>query len=168
MPNVSGWIDNQIKVMWSLQDSSYRENAQQWKNSGIIEGWHGDGNFARTTIMYCLLKTQGIRTTSWRDDIIIGAVKNKNDLYISISLDEDWEGKIVFDPQRHKTVMNLPFDWPRINQFPEWYTIKPDQKYSLKNVQTNSVTEYKGSELIKGISVKITPNSINKFVVAPL
>src|SRR5688500_3177171 len=45
------WIDQEIKVMWSMQDSSHRENALQWKDSGIIEGWYGDGNFARTTIM---------------------------------------------------------------------------------------------------------------------
>ena len=48
------WIDSETQVMWSLQDSSHRPNTSQWQTSGIIEGWHGDGNFARTTIMYCL------------------------------------------------------------------------------------------------------------------
>jgi len=40
-PEVAHWIDSETQVMWGKQ-----------KESGIIEGWHGDGNFARTTIMY--------------------------------------------------------------------------------------------------------------------
>ena len=47
------WLDSEITVMWSIQDTKL-------ENSGIIEGWHGDGNFARTTIMYCLWKTNGV------------------------------------------------------------------------------------------------------------
>jgi hypothetical protein len=31
------------------------------KPDGVIEGWHGDGNFARTSLMYALMKTQGCR-----------------------------------------------------------------------------------------------------------
>ena len=46
--SVATWIDSEIKVMWAMQ-----------RPDGVIEGWHGDGNFARTTIMYCLWKTQG-------------------------------------------------------------------------------------------------------------
>ncbi len=47
-PAVAEWIDSEIKVMWAMQ-----------QESGIIEGWHGDGNFARTTIMYNLWKSKG-------------------------------------------------------------------------------------------------------------
>ncbi|MCK4998112.1 MAG: hypothetical protein KAS23_01205, partial [Anaerohalosphaera sp.] len=36
--SVADWIDSETKVMWAKQ-----------KPTGIIEGWHGDGNFARTT-----------------------------------------------------------------------------------------------------------------------
>lgn len=31
----------------------------------------------------------------------------------------DWERKLVFDTPRHKTILNLPLDYLRINQFPE-------------------------------------------------
>lgn len=58
MDNEAEWIDSQIQVMWAKQQSS-----------GIIEGWHGDGNFARTTIMYCLWKTQGLIIHPWREDV---------------------------------------------------------------------------------------------------
>ena len=44
------WIDSEIKVMFGMQQPD-----------GIVEGWHGDGNFARTALMYGLWKTQGAR-----------------------------------------------------------------------------------------------------------
>jgi hypothetical protein len=67
------WIDSEIKVMWSMQDSSHRENARQWKGSGIIEGWYGDGNFARTCMMYSLWKSQGTYLHPWNRDLKLGA-----------------------------------------------------------------------------------------------
>ena len=165
--NVKEWIDNEIKIMWSIHDSSFRENAQKWKNSGIIEGWHGDGNFARTTIMYCLWKTQGIVIEPWRDDIIIGAVKDNNTLFISIRAEKEWEGKILFDIARHKDVMNLPVDWPRINQFPEWFIVKKDKYYKISNLSTGSTIKYRGSDPA-GIFVKLSPDAINNLKVKEL
>lgn len=162
--NVKQWIDSEIKIMWSMQDSSFREDAQRWKNSGIIEGWHGDGNFARTTIMYCLWNTQGVVIEPWRDDIIIGAVTDNNTLYISIAAEKEWEGKILLDTPRHKDVMNLPLDWPRINQFPEWFVIKKERDYKISNLSTGSTIKYKGSDFTE-ISIKLSPGTINKLKV---
>ncbi len=62
IPSVKEWLDSEIRVLWNFQ-----------KNDGMIEGWHGDGNFARTTIMYCLWKTQGIVANPWKRDLSIGA-----------------------------------------------------------------------------------------------
>ena len=36
---LSKWIDSEIEVMFGMQQAD-----------GIIEGWHGDGNFARTAL----------------------------------------------------------------------------------------------------------------------
>ncbi|MBE0655484.1 MAG: hypothetical protein IH594_16905, partial [Bacteroidales bacterium] len=58
--NVDEWVESQIQIMWSIQDSAFREDLEEWNGRGVIEGWHGDGNFARTTTMFCLWKTQGI------------------------------------------------------------------------------------------------------------
>ena len=168
LSQVNRWIESEIKVMWSLQDSSYRENAQKWKNTGIIEGWHGDGNFARTTIMYCLWKTQGITISPWRDDIVFGAVFENDKLFISIKSEAEWEGIVKFDTQRHKDVMKLPIDWPRINQFPEWYTIKPHLEYKIKNINTDSSEKYNGSNLMEGVFIKLDPKINHRLVVTEL
>ncbi|MEM9676200.1 MAG: hypothetical protein AAF992_26655, partial [Bacteroidota bacterium] len=108
--SVAQWLDSETQVMWGMQ-----------QESGIIEGWHGDGNFARTTIMYCLWKSQGVTAVPWHSNIKLGAVREGDDLLLSLTTDQPWEGKLMFDSPRHQTVMNLPTDWPRINQFPEWF-----------------------------------------------
>ncbi|MCK5821839.1 MAG: hypothetical protein KAH17_08130, partial [Bacteroidales bacterium] len=146
------WIDSEMQVMWSKQ-----------QESGIIEGWHGDGNFARTTIMYCLWKTQGITIDPWREDVKFGALTQNDSLYFSISADSAWTGKIIFDTQRHKTILNMPDDWPRINQFPEWFTVKGDQVYQVKmNEETKLI---KGDLMAEGMSIQIEPGK-HSIVVA--
>lgn len=108
------WVDSEIQRMWAKQQAD-----------GVIEGWHGDGNFARTSLMYALLKTQGCRIEPWREDVKIGAVRDGDALYLSLSAERDWSGKLVFDRPRHRSIMQLPLDYPRINQFPEWFTLPP-------------------------------------------
>jgi hypothetical protein len=162
------WIESEIQVMWSLQDSSHRRNAQQWKGSGIIEGWHGDGNFARTTIMYCLWKTQGTTIQPWRPDVKLGAVDRDDGIILSIEADEDWQGTLRFDAPRHHTIMQMPSDWPRINQFPEWFTVKPDEVYEVKDLTNGSSTNYKGKQLLEGIELALKKGTIYAIRVNPI
>ncbi len=149
------WINSEIIVMWSLQDSSYRERAFRWKDSGIIEGWHGDGNFARTTLMYCLWKTQGLTIEPWRQDVVFGATYDNGILYISLEADADWEGTLQFGTERHRTILNLPQDYPRINQFPEWFTVKAQAEYLIDD--RNEIV-IPGHELTKGIVLSLKKN----------
>ncbi len=131
--SLAQWIDSQIQVMWMMQDSSFRENALPWKGSGIIEGWHGDGNFARTTLMYNLWKTGGTYVRPWRQDLIIGANYDEEKLSLFIKTDQNWFGKLFFDYERHKEIFNMPQDYPRINQFQEWWPLKKNQRYWISD-----------------------------------
>ena len=157
MEIAQNWIDSQTKVMWSYQDSSHsrRRNAKRWQGSGIIEGWYGDGNFTRTTIMYCLWKTKGLTTEPWKSSVLYGAVSDTNNLYISVKSENKWRGKLIFDKNRHKVNMNLPFDYPRINQFPEWFTIDESEKYKVININDNTEESYKGSKLLHGLKLEL-------------
>ena len=155
VPGTREWIDTEIAVMWSMQDSSHREQAIEWKDSGIIEGWHGDGNFARTSIMYCLWKTQGITIQPWREDVIFGALQENDKLYLSLSAEDDWEGEIIFDYNRSAVNMKLPLDYPRINQFPEWFVVSDDTKYRLENTGDNQEQVVDGTILKSGFEIKI-------------
>jgi hypothetical protein len=106
------WVESEIRVMWARQ-----------KPDGVIEGWHGDGNFARTSLMYALWKSQGCRLEPWRPDLRIGAVREGDTLRLVLAADQPWTGKLRFDAPRHRSHMRLPLDYPRINQFPEWFTV---------------------------------------------
>jgi len=167
VPSAKEWIDSEIKVMWSMQDSSHRENALKWRSSGVIEGWHGDGNFARTTIMYCLWKTQGMTVVPWRSDVKAGAEMNGKDVLISVSVDADWEGVLKFDSQRHETIMHMPQDWPRINQFPEWFTTEENTNYTLAKFEGNKPKTLTGKQLNSGVKVSLK-KGVNQYILKTL
>lgn len=140
------WMDSEIKVMWNYQ-----------KSDGIIEGWHGDGNFARTTIMYCLWKTLGVLPDRWDEKLYIGASGKDGKLRLALSCDNGWEGNLKFEKPRYSENMHMPFDYPRINQFQQWFT--PDRKaeYRVRFFPSRKKVWLTGEELIKGIHVRIEP-----------
>lgn len=148
------WIDSEIKVMWGKQ-----------KANGIIEGWHGDGNFARTTIMYCLWKTQGVTVRPWREDVVFGAVREGETLEIAFLAQKDWKGKVIFDRPRHKEYMGLPIDWPRINQFPEWFTAEAGKRYVVRNMTGGTQKGYKGEELWEGVAISLSGGDVVRMWV---
>ena len=116
------WADDAIGFLYRKQ-----------RADGIIEGWHGDGNSARTALMHALWKTQGTAAAPWRDDLRLGAVRGADgSLFVSLSGEWPWSGALRFDRPRSKAVMHLPFDYPRINQFPEWLTVDPLAKYEVR------------------------------------
>jgi hypothetical protein len=154
VPGVADWLDREIKVMWAIQ-----------KPDGIIEGWHGDGNFARTTIMYCLGKTQGVTIQPWREDVTVGAVRSGDTLKIVLTAAQPWQGKLVFDVPRHETHLHLPLDWPRINQFPEWFTVGADQSYRLEDREAGSQTTHTGRQLRAGIAVALDGTVEKRLIV---
>ncbi len=124
LSSVANWMDSEIRVMWEMQQPS-----------GIIEGWHGDGNFARTTIMYAFWKSQGTYLKPWKPDLYWGALMRGDTLLIQVRAETEWEGKIYFDVPRHAVNMHLPLDWPRINQFPEWFVVRSDTQYDITSSQ---------------------------------
>ena len=138
------WIDSEIQVMFGMQQPD-----------GIIEGWHGDGNFARTALMYGLWKTQGARLSSWNPSLRLGAATTKKGTYFVIRAAADWNGKLMFDPIRHKTILNLPLDYPRINQFPEWFTVDPKLEYKITASEPKLSNTYSGAKLLHGLPVEL-------------
>ena len=146
--SVADWLDSEIKVMWNIQ-----------KADGIIEGWHGDGNFARTTIMYCLWKTKGTIIRPWRQDVVFGAIADANCLKIALRAEKDWAGKLIFDSPRHKTIMKLPIDWPRINQFPEWFAAESQKTYTVTDATSGSKQTFTGQQLRQGITITLHPGT---------
>lgn len=149
------WIDSQTRMMWSIQ-----------KPDGVIEGWHGDGNFARTSLMYALWKTQGATIEPWRADARFGAARDGDALLLTLEADQPWRGRLILDQPRHKTHMRLPIDYPRINQFPEWFTVEADAKYRV-SVNGDEPIEQSGADLISGLPLEAEPGQPLRITVSP-
>ena len=147
--STADWINSEMQVMWSKQ-----------QESGIIEGWHGDGNFARTTIMYALWKSKGTTAHPWRPDLRLGAEMSGDTLWIALEADSTWQGVLKFDIPRHHRYFNLPFDWPRINQFPEWYTVEEQDTYTSVRTNSSRMSEYQGAELSEGIPILLDQSGL--------
>ncbi len=147
------WIDTEIKDMWSVQ-----------RPDGVVEGWHGDGNSARTAIMYALWKTQGLTIRPWRADVRFGTVRRGDTLYVSLTADRPWCGKLLFDKQRHKLQMHLPLDYPRINQFPEWFTAEVQRRYTLRDVAEGEEKTFSGAQLQAGVPVELAAGSEQRLI----
>ncbi|WP_229599770.1 hypothetical protein [Runella slithyformis] len=147
IPSVKDWLESEIKVLWNFQ-----------KPDGIIEGWHGDGNFARTSLMYALWKTAGVSVSDWNPDVVYGAVVDNNTLYVTLTSPKAWKGTLKFGSGRHADHLHMPVDYPRINQFQEWFAIEAAKTYRLTvGGKTQTI---KGTALIAGYPLSLKPNEV--------
>jgi len=135
------------------------------KKDGIIEGWYGDGNYARTALMYAMYKTKGTRIEPWRPDVRFGAAMQDNMLYVRLVADKPWTGKLHLDYPRHRYHMGLTVNYPRINEFPEWYTVQHELLYDVRiDDETIAIT---GAELIRGLPVKLGSDRPMQVTIQP-
>lgn len=148
------WMDSEIHDMWKPQ-----------RPDGVIEGWHGDGNSARTAIMYQFWKTQGLRIEPWREDIRLGAVLHDGKLLVSAASSEPWQGRIIFDKPRHKTVFGLPIDYPRINQFPEWFTVSDAEQLVIRPAKGEVIRASGERATSEGVPLKLEPAVEVRWVI---
>jgi hypothetical protein len=146
IPECQRWVDDEIEVMFDKQS-----------DTGFIEQWYLDGNYIRTSLLYATYKTQGITLMPWREYVRLGAAfdSETGDLYVHLSADADWEGSLQFDLPRHQTIWNMPFEYPRLNGTPEWFTVEPDDVYTIINLDTGEEIAYTGQQLAKGLAVTL-------------
>jgi hypothetical protein len=105
--------------------------------------------------MYALWKTAGITVSDWQSELSYGAVVDDKTLYLTLSTSKTWKGQLHFGKKWHQEYLKMPVDYPRINQFQEWYPIEPLANYQL-TVGNKSKT-VSGEELLKGYSLEILP-----------
>ena len=122
------------------------------REDGIIEYWHGDGNYVRTALMYALMKSQGCWLESWREDLSLGAVKQGDALLLTLDSQTPWQGRLRFDRPRHRVHFHMPINYPRLNEFPEWFTVEQDALYQVRAGARTTV--YCGGQLVEGIPLR--------------
>ena len=104
--------------------------------------------------MYALMKSQGCYLTPWRADLRLGAEVNEDGaLHVLIGADWPWEGTLHFDVPRHDEYWNMPVDYPRLNQFPEWYTVGKDGEYLVR--RDGEERAMSAADLREGLAVRL-------------
>ena len=127
------------------------------REDGIIEGWWGDGNFCRTALMYAFFHTKGTYCVPWRDDLRLSGEETEEGLRVHLSAEGPWRGSLYFDPPRHSYFLRMNKDYPRINAFPEWFTVDALQLYEVNGLDSVPSVVL-GQQLIDGLEVKLAAN----------
>jgi hypothetical protein len=122
--------------------------------SGVVEDWYGDGNTIRTALMYVMWKTQGARLEPWDRRVHLGAVRDGDTVLMSVTAEADWTGAIHLDHPRHRDHLHLPINYPRLNEWPEWFTVEHDRRYEVRVDKASPVVRI-GSELVQGLPVSL-------------
>ncbi len=156
-PEALAWIEASIPKMFSYQ-----------KPDGAIERWYGDGNWNRTLLMYAMMKTQGCYLQRWRPGVEFGAVRDGEQLHVSVRAAASWSGRVAFDYARHRRVLNLRKNYCRLNQWPEWYTVDENQLYEIVEPDTGRREVRLGSELKRGLPVRVAAGGEARRSVRPL
>lgn len=138
---------------FEVLDTCVKRFLGRQRDDGIIEDWYGDGNYVRTALMYALMKSQGTWVEPWREDLRLGAAPTGDGVLIVIESDRPWDGLLRFDLPRHRVHFNMPVNYPRLNEFPEWFVVEQDLLYE---VTTGGHTEIRcGGELRAGLPVRV-------------
>ena len=134
------------------------------RDNGIVEGWYGDGNYARTALLAARYYTQGTVCRPWRTDLRCGAMREGGTLRIALRAERDWEGKIIFDQPRHRLILNLPTNYARLNEWSEWFTIENDGRYQVKASDARSAVRT-GAELAQGLPLTLKAGKVTRLEI---
>jgi hypothetical protein len=152
-PVTREWLDRVVPVFLAKQ-----------REDGIVEGWHGDGNYARTALMWALMHTAGTYITDWRDDVMFGAVVQDSGIHVHLSSKKPWSGKLHFDYPRHRMHFGLKLDYPRLNHFPEWYTVEPTRLYEVVLDGRPLPQPLLGDDLVRGLDIELSGKPLQVMI----
>lgn len=145
VPEALDWIDTETRVMLNMQ-----------KPDGHVAYWYGEGNFNRTLILYAMWKSLGVLPDRWIPGLSLSAERDGNGIRLRVARQgpsASWDGRIRFDYERYRRVMNLPRNYVRLNEFPEWFVVEENKLYTLRGPQGQHRT-YLGVELVEGVRLE--------------
>ena len=141
VPEALDWIETETARLIAFQ-----------QEDGTIERWYGDGNWARTLLLYAMMKTQGCFLDGWQEGVRLGAVRDGERLLVSLEAPAGWKGRLRFDHARHRRDLNFARNYVRLNEWPEWYTVDENTLYRLTDAAGKEIVRL-GSDLEDGIEV---------------
>lgn len=140
-----------VPEAWQFVDALFSKLMRYQRPDGSIGGSYLDGNWTRSTLLYALHKSQGVRAVPWQPGLALGAAPYDEGIVIDLTSPSAWSGHLVFDTARHLTIFNMQTNFVRLNEWPEWFTVDPARSYMV--TRPNSVETVRGSDLIAGLPV---------------
>lgn len=138
------------------------------RDNGIVEFWYGDGNYIRTAVMYAFYKSQGAFLAPYDERVHLGAHPlASGELALLVNAASPYTGAIRFDVARHREHWNMARNYPRLNEWPEWFTVQHDAAYEVR-INDNSPRRYFGFELRQGLPITAHPTEPLRITVKPL
>lgn len=154
-PLAADWVDEQVAVLYGYQH-----------DDGSVTDENIDGNFVRTVLLYGLSLTRGTRVEPWTPRVALGAAFDGSCLRVHLHSEDVWRGVLLFDTPRHKQHVGLRLDYPRLNQWPEWWTVDPAQRYAV-TMPDGSQLDVDGASLAAGLPLVLTPSTAHRLRVCP-
>jgi hypothetical protein len=124
------WVDRQAATLFGAQDAE-----------GRVEDRYLDGNFVRTALLYAAWQSQGFLPDRWEPGLMIGAAPDGACTVVVLASAHNWQGRLLVDAPRHRTHLRLPINYPRLNEWPEWFTAESGRAYRVDD----SANEYTGT-----------------------
>ncbi len=177
--SIDGWADsvegglyllNRVSVSEGFAWADHETMAHIARTAETDHMWGTmklQSNGVRTALMHALMHTQGLTLHPWRQGLELGAAPGEGDsLVILVRPENDYQGHLEFDIPRHRYYLGFQKDWPRMNTLPEWFTVEPDNMYSVHNVDTDETAILTGRQMHNGVSVTVKGGRAVRFVVS--
>jgi hypothetical protein len=155
-PDAEAWVDRQAGILFGAQDGA-----------GRVEDRYLEGNFVRTALLYAAWQTQGASLEPWTAGVMIGAARARDCVQLALASDRDWTGRLAFDAPRHQLNLHLPWNYPRLNEWPEWFAPVPGRAYRLEDPLGPLAGSYDGATLSQGLPVQLQTGVERQIRVCP-
>ena len=155
-PEAGQWTDRQAGTLFGAQG-----------RDGRVEDRYLDGNFIRTALLYAAWQTRGLRVEPWAPGVMLGASPDGDCLQIALAADQPWHGILIFDAPRHRLHLGLPFNYPRLNAWPEWFTVDARTAYRVDDPAGTVSGVHGGTDLSRGLSLSLTVAGERQLRVCP-
>jgi hypothetical protein len=126
-----------------------------------------ESNCVRTVIMHAMMHTQGIIARPWRPDMRLGAAPLGDGVAVFLTADKPWRGILVFDVPRHAEYLGFKRDWPRMNAFPEWFTVELNREYVVGDEDGKTSQLLTGQQLREGLPMDLESGEPLRLSVLP-
>jgi hypothetical protein len=152
----AAWVDRQAGTLFGVQAAD-----------GRVEDRYLDGNFVRTALLYAAWQSQGVRMAPWDPAAMLGAAPDGDCLTLAIGTSSRWSGRLIFDTPRHRLHLGLPMNYPRLNEWPEWFVVEPHGEYDVEDSLDEVTGSQVGSALADGLQLQLAPGSERRLRVCP-